>query len=278
MKALARRLLPRLLLPAMYPLHRLWPSVRILMYHRVNRLPAYDQLTVTPERFAEQAAWLAARWRVISLAEAVTELESGSPVRPAVVITFDDGYRDNRVHALPVLRRHRLPATIFVTARFGDGSQRHERYPGEPGQLHLDWAEIAELASDPLITIGSHSLSHPHLTRLDDAGAAAEIVGSRQEIGARLGRAVEYFCYPSGDLGERELRLVASAGYRAAVSVQPGANRDLKQRFALRRTEVTDKDGPSELGLKLVGAYDPLHQLLHRRREAGFRRAARARV
>jgi peptidoglycan/xylan/chitin deacetylase (PgdA/CDA1 family) len=268
-----RNLIPYLLLPATYPRHLLRPAIRILMYHRVTRLAAFDQLTVTPERFAEQIAMLASRTRVLGLAEAVRELEAGPPARPATVITLDDGYHDNLVHALPVLRRHRVPATIFVTARFADGAQRHPRYPVEPGRLHLDWSEIAELAREPGITIGSHSLTHPHLTRLDDEAAAGEIAGSRAELAERLGREVDFFCYPSGDLGERERRLVSLAGYRAAVSVRPGVNRDLVDRFALRRTEVTDRDGPRELGLKLVGAYDPLHALLHLRREREFRRA-----
>jgi peptidoglycan/xylan/chitin deacetylase (PgdA/CDA1 family) len=240
----------------------------------VADLGRYDQLAVTPPRFEAQIALLAARWRVIGLGEAIAELADGPPRSPAAVITFDDGYRDNLVHALPVLRRHRLPATIFVTTRFADGAARHPRYPDEAGKLHLDWDEVAALAREPGITIGSHSLSHPYLSRVDDAAAEAEIAGSRRELAARLGREVEFFCYPSGDVGARELRLAAAAGYRAAVSVRPGGNRDLGERFALRRTEVTDRDGPRELALKLVGAYDAVHALLHLRRERAFRRAA----
>ncbi len=273
---LLRRALPYLFLPAAYPRHRLRPSLRILMYHRVARLGAYDQLTVTPERFEQQIAALASRWRPIGLPAAVDQLEAGTPAANAVAVTFDDGYRDNLVHALPVLRRHRVPATIFVTARFGDGTLRHPRYAGEPGRLHLDWDEIAALASEPGITIGSHSLTHPHLTRLDDAAVDAEIAGSRTEIAERIGRTVDFFCYPSGDLGDRERRRVAAAGYRAAVSVRPGGNRDLRDRFGLRRTEVTDRDDARALELKLVGAYDAVHALLHWRRERGFRRAARS--
>ncbi len=272
-----RALVPYVFLPATYPLSRLRPAVRILMYHRVTRLPAYDQLTVTPERFDDQMAALrASRCRVVSLAQAVADLERGEPPAPAVVVTFDDGYRDNLENALPILRRHEIPATIFVTARFSDGSLRHPRYPDEPGRLHLDWQEIALLANDPAITIGSHSLTHPYLTRLDDAAATAEIAGSRAAIAEKLGRDVDFFCYPSGDLGARERRLAEAAGYRAAVSVRPGANRDLSERFALRRTEVTDRDGPRELALKLAGAFDPVHAILHWRRERDFRRRAAA--
>ncbi len=271
-----RSLLPYAFLPATYPAYRLRPAIRILMYHRVARLGRFDQLTVTPDRFDEQLATMASRCRVISLADAVTELELGAPRTPAVVVTFDDGYRDNLVNALPSLRRLGIPATIFVTARFTDGTLRHPRYPDEPGQLHLDWNDLGALSREPGISIGSHTLSHPHLTRLDDGAAAAEISDSRAEIAERIGRPVEFFCYPSGDLGERERRLVAAAGYRAAVSVRPGANHGLEDRFALRRTEVTDRDGARELALKLWGAFDPIHHVLHLRRERAFDKARRA--
>jgi len=271
--SLLRKAVSYACLPLAYPSNLLRPAIRILMFHRVARLAAYDQLTVTPERFEQQIATLVSRSRVISLARAVAELEAGGPRAPGVVLTFDDGYRDNLVHALPVLRRHGLPATIFLTARFVDGTMRHPRYPEETGQLHLDWNDVSAMASEPGITFGSHTLTHPFLSRLGDAEVAREIADSRREIAERIGTEVEFFCYPSGDLGERERTLVASAGYRAAVSVCPGTNRDTRERYALRRTEVTDRDGPEELRLKLMGAYDLVHGLLHRRRERAFMRA-----
>jgi peptidoglycan/xylan/chitin deacetylase (PgdA/CDA1 family) len=218
-------------------------------------------------------AAVASSCRVISLAQAVTELDGGGPASPAVVLTFDDGYRDNLIHALPILQQHRLPATIFLTAGFADGSLRHPRYSDEAGRLHLNWSEISAMATEPGISFGSHTLTHPFLSRLDDVAAFREIVESRREIATRLGSEVEFFCYPSGDFGERERALVASAGYRAAVSVRPGGNRGIRHRYALQRTEITDRDGPKEMRLKLLGAYDLVHGLLHRRRERAFRRA-----
>jgi peptidoglycan/xylan/chitin deacetylase (PgdA/CDA1 family) len=271
-----RNLIPYVFLPISYPAHVLRPSVRILMYHRVARLAGYDQLTVTPERFEDQIATLKSGWQVVNLAEAIATLESGGPRAPTAVVTFDDGYLDNLVNALPVLRRHQVPATIFVTARFSDGSRRHPRYENEPGRLHLDWDEIATLAREPGISIGSHTLTHPYLTRLDDRAAEREVAGSRDEIAEHIGKDVEFFCYPSGDVTARERALAAAAGYRAAVSVCPGGNRDARDRFALRRTEVTERDGARELRLKLMGAYDLVHGLLHRRREWQFARARRS--
>jgi peptidoglycan/xylan/chitin deacetylase (PgdA/CDA1 family) len=273
MKASLRQAIPFACLPLAVPIYRLRPAIRILMYHRVNNLERYDQLAVTPKRFEEQMATLVRHCRILSLAQALRELEAGGPRTSAVVLTFDDGYRDNLVHALPVLKRYGLPATVFVTSRFADGTLRHPRYPEESGPLHLDWKDIAAMTAESSITFGSHTETHPFLSRLDQMSAAREISDSRREISQRLGKEVEFFCYPSGDFTKRECALVASAGYRAAVSVRPGVNRNFDERFALRRTEITDRDGARELRLKLLGAFDWVHGLLHRRRERAFSRA-----
>jgi peptidoglycan/xylan/chitin deacetylase (PgdA/CDA1 family) len=270
MKRLLRGVAPYGLMIGTWPYHLLRPGLRILMYHRVDRLPAYDQLTVSPERFEEQIAYLAQHWRVISLAQAVTELSADGAIRPGVVVTFDDGYRDNLLHALPVLRRYGLPATFFVTTRFCDQSLSHPRYGAESAGLHLTWDEVRALAREPGISIGSHSVTHPFLSRIGQPAAASEIAGSREIIARHLGAPADFFCYPSGDLTRREMQLVAAAGYRAAVSVAPGVNRGGADLYALRRTEITDRDGARELALKLAGAYDPIHWILHRNRERKF--------
>lgn len=272
-RAALRRFVPALLRPLAAAYGRLRPSIRVLTYHRVDRLPAFDQLVVQPERFEEQMAYLADRHRVISLSQAVDELLSGS-VGPAVAVTFDDGYRDNLTHALPILLRHRIPATVFVTTDFCALRRSHPRYSeARRGDLHLDWDGVRALMRAG-IAIGSHTVSHPYLTRLPASEARREIADSRRLIEEAVGAKVKFFCYPSGDFGERELALVREAGYRAAVSVAPGGNRATTPLFALNRTEVTDRDDAAGLGAKLDGAHDPIHALLHARRRRTYARLA----
>lgn len=275
MNVSVRRAVATALLPAASLYTRLRPpGIRILMYHRVQSRPEYDQLTVSPSLFAEHVAFLARRCRVVALGQAVSEISAGE-VSEGVVVTLDDGYRDNLVHALPVLRRHGVPATIFVTPGFCDQSRRHHRYAQEPGRLHLGWEELREISRDPLVTIGSHSLTHPFLQRQAPQAALEEIAESREVIRRAIGRRVEFFCYPAGDYGARELDMVRAAGYRAAVSVAPGANRSGTPLFELRRTEVTARDEPADVAAKLRGAYDAPHALLYRRRRRRFEAAAR---
>ncbi|MEJ2107797.1 MAG: polysaccharide deacetylase family protein [Acidiferrobacteraceae bacterium] len=269
-----RELLSGILYPLTRVVERVSPGIRILMYHRVYPMESYDQLVVHPDRFAAQMQWLNEHARVISLEEAVEELSTGVR-KPGVVVTFDDGYRDNLEYALPVLTRLAIPATIFITTQFCDGTLVHPRYRDERERVHLNWAEVKEMEKHPEIAIGSHTCSHPHLQRLDDGTARREIAESRRQISSRIGKPVSLFCYPSGDYGERELEYVRDAGYRAAVTVSPGRNRETTDPYALRRTEISDKDSIAQLQKKLDGAYDPIHQILDHRRRRRFAQLAR---
>ncbi len=268
---LARRVLSAGLLPASALYNVLRPGVRVLMYHRVCRLPEYDQLTVSPMRFRRQMEVLASRYRVVSLRQGIEQLAAGSS-EPAVAITFDDGYRDNLLNALPVLSELGLPATIFVTAAFAAQESSHPRYSGCVDRLHLNWSEIRTLSTQPGIEIGSHTCTHPFLSRLAEGAAQQEMAQSRVRIESELRMPVELFCYPSGDAGAREMGMAKSCGYIAAVTVAPGVNRPGQSPFALRRTEVTDRDDEAEFAMKLHGAFDPIHHVLHWRRQRRFLR------
>lgn len=269
-----REFLSGILYPLTRVVERVSPGIRILMYHRVCPAESYDQLVVHPDRFAAQMQWLNEHARVIGLEEAVEELSTGVR-KPGIVVTFDDGYRDNLEYALPILTRLATPATIFITTEFCDGTMVHPRYRDEPGRVHLNWAEVKEMAEHPEITIGSHTCSHPHLPRLDDGSARREITESRQRIALNIGKPVDLFCYPSGDYGVRELQYVKDAGYLAAVTVSPGKNRNTTDPYALRRTEISDKDSTTQLQKKLEGAYDPIHRVLDHRRRRRFAQLAR---
>jgi peptidoglycan/xylan/chitin deacetylase (PgdA/CDA1 family) len=270
-----REMVSGLIYPVTRVLETMSPGIRILMYHRVRPVAAYDQLAVTPERFESQMRWLSQHHRVIGMDQALQELADGDN-RSAVVVTFDDGYLGTLQYAWPIMKKYHIPATLFVTTNFCDGKAIHPRYQWDSGRVHLNWSEVKQLATEPGITIGSHTLSHPYLSRLDDVLARAEIVDSGRKITEQLGIPTEVFCYPSGDYGERELKYVREAGYRGAVTVSPGRNRDSVNLFALRRTEVNDRDSVRQLRCKLGGAYDPVHKLLDHRRRRRFRQLADA--
>lgn len=95
------------------------PGALILMYHRVAELSSDPhRLAVTPRHFAEHLAILRERAPVIRLEELVRRLQAGSRADRAIILTFDDGYADNLAHAKPLLERHEVPATVFVSTGY----------------------------------------------------------------------------------------------------------------------------------------------------------------
>ena len=242
-------------------------GLRILFYHRVS--DDRDELAVAPASFAEQMDYLASEaYRVVDVLTAIDLLDSGKPLARTVALTFDDGFLDLAEHALPILSEHGFSATVFVAPAVTDGRSSFQWYREEQPPL-LAWEDIVELDRDGTLRFEAHSLTHPNLPALDDDAAREEIAGSKLELENRLGRVVQAFSYPSGLYGEREERIVADAGYRIAVSCEPGVNRRSTDRFALRRRQVDARDSLLDFRAKLGGGHDsspPLRGLYRRLR------------
>ncbi|MFV1982139.1 MAG: polysaccharide deacetylase family protein [Thiohalomonadales bacterium] len=274
MKTLIRKAFPRVCYPFSYLGQFIRPGIRVLMYHRVTDSLTYDQLTVSPSIFEKQMRYLSNNFNVISLDVAVNSLLSDSSNSNSVVITFDDGYLDNLENALPVLNKYNLPATIFVTTEFCDQTKSHSRYKTEQNRLHLDWDEVRALNECGNILIGSHTVTHPYLSRINNVMAEKEIKKSKEIIEENLNLTINHFCYPSGDYGNRELEYIKQAGYESAVTVSPGKNRNTISLYEINRTEITQKDTEKDLNLKLNGAFDWMHKVLHQKRKLEFKKMA----
>jgi peptidoglycan/xylan/chitin deacetylase (PgdA/CDA1 family) len=225
-------------------------GLRILFYHRVSDDP--DPLAVTPARFAAQMAHLsAAGVRALDVEAAVARCAAGERV---VGLSFDDGYADVAQHAVPVLDAYDFRATVFLPTGVIDGTAELTWYERPPPVLR--WEQIAGLDRAGTLRFGAHTVSHPVLPHLDAAGARAEIAGSKEALEARLGHPVRTFCYPAGVFGARERALVAQAGFRLAVSCEPGVNTPTTDPMALRRIPVDRADGLLEFRAKVAGGFD----------------------
>jgi len=92
-------------------------------------------------------------------------------------------------------------------------------------ELCMDWNEIAELAADPLVTIGAHTVNHPILAKLTDSEVRSELENSAVVIAAATGHRPRHLAYPVGDTtsaGPREFRIASELGYKTAVTTRPG--------------------------------------------------------
>lgn len=191
------------------------PSDRavILMYHCITDRPDYLS-AVTPGNFARQVAYIAEKkLPVISLGELVRRVNAREPLGGAVVLTFDDGYRDNYAVAFPILKKYNFPATIFVvTDLIGKRDKR------DLERLHLD--ELRELHASGLIAIEPHTKTHPHLSRLSREQAREEIVGSKRFLEEALGKTCRFFATPYGDFNEETVGIIRESGFETANTVR----------------------------------------------------------
>jgi peptidoglycan/xylan/chitin deacetylase (PgdA/CDA1 family) len=210
-------------------------AVPVLMYHSIG---GSDRLSVRPEAFAEQMAWLKEHGH--------TPLPFGERTRPAVrpvVITFDDGYADFHEHALPVLDRYGFAATLFVTTGWLRDAGRHAA--GAPPGRMLTWRQAAEVAAAG-VEIGAHGHSHAQLDQLGEKALREELLRSRGLLQERLGRPVHAMAYPYGYSSARVRREVRACGYTSACAVANAVMTGRHERFAVPRLTVratTSLDG-----------------------------------
>lgn len=187
------------------------PEVAVLMYHSVSDNGWF--FSVSLEEFERQIRYLFKKKHPVRL-EDIADFVANKKSLPsrAVAITFDDGYRDFKENALPILRKYGIPAILFVCT----GEINAENLGSDLPLLTA--GEISELSQDPLVTIGSHGLTHGKLTRFSPEMAENEIDQSRVLLEKMTGKPINFFAYPKGSFNSLIMDYTEKAGYRAAFS------------------------------------------------------------
>lgn len=267
----------------------------ILTLHRVlpNQPAEFSPnaiLQITP-KFLEHVI-ITARKRgfdIVDLDEALRRTLSQGKERPFVVLTFDDAYRDNLQHALPVLEKHKCPFTLYVPTAFVDGAgeiwwqalediiaannsikapqasggefatttleEKHHAYDtlywhmrdipetdrvtlirelarehgydlmAQCRKLIMDWAELIDLATNPLCTIGAHTVRHYELAKLPRDQAILEMADSATILEKKTGTRPLHLSYPIGATraaSDREFELAKELAFTTGVTTNPG--------------------------------------------------------
>ena len=218
----------------------------ILMYHSLDKGRVETYAAVDLEVFRKQMEFIKARdCKVVLLSEYCRLLKDGEPIpRNLVVITFDDGYKDN-LKIAEVLKEFGYPVTIFVIAK----------EIGEDG--FLSRKDIVSLLADKevKVNIGSHTLTHAYLPDQERLAMKREISQSKSLLEEIFSQDVEVFSYPIGGFTKEALSDVEEAGYLCACATNRGFFRKLN-RFALRRIKITNRDLGFKLWAKLSGFYN----------------------
>ncbi len=216
--------------------------------------------------FARQMHALSRRATVVRAAHAGAFPDDGS----YVAITFDDAFRSVGTNAVPELLNRGFPATIFVPVNFLG------KEPGWDMECGIDDRVMTgdELRSLPaLIELGSHSLSHPHLTRVDVPHLREEVTASREKLSELIGGQVSVLAFPYGEYDDRVVGTCRQAGYERVFGIDPLPADPAGRDFVRGRVPVDPKDGPLTFHLKARGAYGWMtHASALKRRLARLRR------
>ena len=230
-------------------------AVMVIFYHRVADETPNDW-TISRRYFTRQIDWLAENFDLVSLSEAQDRLRTGNP-RPAVSITFDDGYADNSDFALPLLIERQIPCTYFVASDFVIRGEPfpHDVAAGAPLAPNTI-EQLRELAAAG-VEIGGHTRTHADLGRLASrAHLHDEIVGGRDALQDALGCEIRYFAFPYGllqNLSPVAFEVCRRTGFAGVCSAYGGYNFPGDDPFHLQRIHAD----PQLLRLKNWLTVDP---------------------
>jgi peptidoglycan/xylan/chitin deacetylase (PgdA/CDA1 family)/2-polyprenyl-3-methyl-5-hydroxy-6-metoxy-1,4-benzoquinol methylase len=212
----------------------------ILMYHRVasSGAAAMSAYRVAPEKFEEQLGYLRdAGYYSVGLEDWRAASVNRRPFPgKAVLITFDDGYRDFLTQAWPLLKRYGFSATVFLVVDEIGKSNSWDRAFGEEVPL-LGWPEIRQLRSEG-VEFGSHSATHRPLTGLSVTEVVRECARSRAVLERELKTPIRAFAYPYGDVDPVVRHLIGACGYVFGLSCEAGLSGFQDPLLMLPRIEV----------------------------------------
>lgn len=221
-------------LPTPHEVYSWTLKVPILMYHYIS-IPPEDadkyriDLSVAPDNFREQMAYLANNGYTTidfeDLSRAIADKQD-LPDKP-VIITLDDGYRDNYENAFPVLKEFGLTATIFLPTEFIDRG----------GEAYMTWEMIEEMSAAG-IYFAPHTKSHIDLRGQSRDTLIWQILGSQETIAAHVGYTPRYFSYPSGRYDENTVTILKELDFWGAVTTLGGKWHGFEDRYEWTRLRV----------------------------------------
>lgn len=183
--------------------------IPILIYHTVHptrpgETKMQQEFNVPPDIFEAELGYLKSRgFTVISMRELVRDVTEGttSAAKP-VVLTFDDGSHGQYEYAFPLLQKYGGTATFYI---YTNPLDTHNKY-------FLSWDEVRQMQAAGM-TIGSHTITHPYLSRISASQLHHEIFDSKAIIEREIGVPVTHFASPFGFTNPDIVRMLHDAGY-----------------------------------------------------------------
>jgi len=221
-------------------------GLRILMYHAVGTDVPGDSknlFNINPDLFEKHVKTIKES-KCLNIVPLSYDVECSDSLD--VVVTFDDGYKDNLYTAAPILKKNNIPFTVFVTTD----------YVGSDDSLYLNKNELIQLANISGVTIGSHGKTHSRLTHCSNTELRNELVSSRNYLEDLLDREVNFLSYPHGDADSRVKDMAIEAGYVLASTSRFSINQSGQDLLMLNRVNVLSSDSCDLLTMKIEGDWD----------------------
>lgn len=192
--------------------------VPILMYHRIADVPT-DRNCVSPEQFALQMSYLHTHGYTTISPQQLYEyfIHSRSLPPKPVLLTFDDGYRDNFTEALPILKKYQMKATVFPISDWVGTDNTWENF-GKELTKTMTWRELA-LWQEAGMSIYPHTANHPFLPNCNSSYMYQEMASCRDKLMDKLHSDMDYFCYPYGCFNEEVIRCARKIGYKMGFAI-----------------------------------------------------------
>lgn len=228
----------------------------VVAFHRVSELALQSSINCPPVVFAELCRFFKRHFDVVTLAEFLDRLGSGRDIGGTLVITFDDGYKDNYEVAVPILRSLSLPATFFIATNFiGSRTETFWDKADGVGSEWMSWNEVQSLL-DMGFDIGGHTMNHANLAAIPLDEAEREILGCRQMLTDKLRTTATHFAYPFGgedNISEATRQMVKELGFKCCFSCHGGLVSRTDDAYDLRREPINGwVESPYQYGFELL--------------------------
>ncbi len=210
----------------------------IFLYHSIGN----D--TIPPQLFEQHLDFLCSAFSIIPLREVYQGITSGNLPPKPLVVSFDDGYRDNYELALPILEKHHIVCTIFITTGYIGG-----KLWGKPVMTQ---EQIKDLVSRGM-EIAAHTVSHPNLRRLNHAELRAELAMSKTKLEEIIEGPVVSLSYPYGLYNRQVTKIAREVGFKIAVTTVHDFFLNREKLLECPRLPVYPNDSHNDLQAKLDG-------------------------
>lgn len=236
--------------------HKSPKRIPVLLYHSIDN--SGSVISITPTEFKAHMKYLKNNgYQTLSLIKFVKYISmSEKPQTKSVIITFDDGFKNNISEAFPILRNYGFTATIFLVTNHIGGVFSWDGHASIPQLPLLSWEEIEKMSASG-IDFGAHSCNHPFLTRIPRGEQKKEILNSRMIIEERLNKPVTFFCHPYGDTNYQTQQVVRECGYVGAFGGLDYSLANSKNNlYNLKRVGTARFRSIQDFKAGLVGTYE----------------------